>query len=99
MDKFLHLGMDLDEIIRLTTSEPAKFLGRQHELGTLAVGATADITVLEIEELECALTDSHGVTRAGTQRFEVRHVFRAGRQAGILPRPDEQQLHARSAST
>jgi len=96
MDKFLHLGMDLDEIIRLTTAEPAKFLGRPHDIGTLAVGATADITVLDIEEGEFALTDSHETSRAGTQSFEVRHVFRAGRQAGILPRPNEHQLHARA---
>jgi dihydroorotase len=99
MDKFLLLGMDLDEIIRRTTAEPAKFLNRQHEIGTLAVGATADITVLEIEEGEFPLKDSHGVVKTGTQRLEVRHTFRAGCPTGLLPRPVEQHIHARAATS
>ena len=90
MDKFLHLGMDLDEVIRHTTAEPAKFLGRQHEIGTLGVGATADITVLDIEEGEFPLTDSHGEIRNGKRRLEVRHTFRAGRPTELLPRPADQ---------
>jgi dihydroorotase len=93
------LGMSLDEVIRRTTAEPAKFLNRQNEIGTLAVGATADITVLEIEEGEFPLKDSHGVIRNGTQQLEVRHTYRAGRPTGLLPRPVEQHLHARAATS
>jgi dihydroorotase len=99
MDKFLVLGMSLDEVIRRTTAEPAKFLNRQNEIGTLAVGATADITVLEIEEGEFPLKDSHGVIRYGTQQLEVRHTYRAGRPTGLLPRPVEQHLHVRAATS
>lgn len=90
MDKFLHLGMSFDEVIRRTTFEPAKFLSRQQEIGTLAPGAIADITVLDVEEGEFPLTDSHGIVKTGRQRLEVRHTFRAGRQVGLLPRPTEQ---------
>ena len=87
MDKFLHLGMDLPDIIRRTTQLPAKFLRREQELGTLQVGALADITVLELQELESPLTDSEGRVETGRQHLEPTHVFRSGRQTGLQPRP------------
>lgn len=87
MDKFLHLGMKLPDIIRRTTELPAKFLHREGELGTLQVGALADITVLELQDLEFPLTDSEGRVEIGKQHLEPTHVYRSGRQVGLLPRP------------
>ena len=87
MDKFLHLGMGLPDLIRRTTLNPAKFLGRQDEIGTLRAGAVADITVLELTEGEFPLTDSYGNTEIAGRHLEPRLVFRAGRRTGILPRP------------
>lgn len=86
LDKFLHLGMELPEVIRRTTATVARFLGRQDELGTLKPGACADITILELLEGEFPLTDSMGQTETGRWHLEPTHVFRDGRQFGILPR-------------
>ena len=88
MDKFLHLGMSLPEVIRRTTQIPAKFLGREHDLGTLKPGAIADITILEIQDGEFPLVDSEGRIEIGRQHLEPTHVFRSGRQLGVLPRPE-----------
>ena len=87
MDKFLHMGMNLPDIIRRTTELPAKFLQREGELGTLQVGALADITVLELQDLEQPLTDSEGRVEIGKRHLEPTHVYRSGRQVGLLPRP------------
>ena len=87
MDKFLHLGMELPDVIRRTTHLPAKFLQRDTELGTLQPGAQADITVLELQAVESLLTDSEGRVETGTRHLEPTHVFRSGRQSGLLPRP------------
>ncbi|WP_397570559.1 amidohydrolase/deacetylase family metallohydrolase [Schlesneria sp. T3-172] len=87
MDKFLHLGMPLAEVIRRTTQTPAKFLGRQDDLGTLKPGAIADITVLELQEGEFVLEDSEGNREIGRHRLDATHVFRSGRQIGVLPKP------------
>lgn len=84
LDKFLHLGMDLSEVIRRATQTPAKFLGREGEIGTLRPGATADIAVLELQQGEYALTDSEGQVEIGRQHLEPTHVFRAGRQMGLV---------------
>ena len=90
MDKFLHLGMELPEVIRRTTQTPAKFLQRELDLGTLQPGALADITVLELQDVESPLTDSEGRVETGRKHLEPTHVFRSGRQAGLLPRPQAQ---------
>lgn len=87
LDKFLHLGMCVPEIIRRSTATCAKFLGMSEEIGTLRPGACADVTVLEIVEGEFPLTDSEGRTELALRRFEVRNCFRGGRQVGLLPRP------------
>lgn len=87
MDKFLHLGMPLMEVVRRTTQTPAKFMGRESELGTLKPGAIADITVLELQQGEFPLMDAEGHQEIGRQRLEATHVFRSGRQVGVLPRP------------
>lgn len=87
MDKFLHLGMDLVEVIRRTTQLPARFLGREEDLGTLRVGAVADITVIDRMSGSFPLTDSEGNTEMGKEHLEPTHVFRAGCQLRVLPHP------------
>ena len=85
MDKFLHLGMSLPEVVRRTTEIPARFLGRAGELGTLKPGAIADITVLDLQQGQFSLVDSEGSIEIGNQHLEPTLVFRAGDQATVLP--------------
>src|SRR5438034_1989538 len=49
MDKFLAMGMSLDEVILRSTWNPAKEI-QHEELGNLSVGAPADVTVLRLEK-------------------------------------------------
>ena len=85
MDKFLHLGMSLPEVIRRTTEIPAQFLGHAGELGTLKPGTIADITVLDLQQGQFSLVDSEGSIEIGNQHLEPTLVFRAGDQASVLP--------------
>ena len=87
LEKFLHLGMSLPEVIRRSTATCAKWLGLADEIGTLKPGACADITVLELVDAENPLTDSEGITEVAHRRFEVRACFRAGNRVGLLPKP------------
>ncbi len=88
MDKFLHMGMELSEVVRRVTSTPAEVLGMPEEIGTLKPGAFADIAVLEMQEGEFDLTDTFGVTETGHYHLEPRYIFRGGQQVGVLPRPE-----------
>ena len=56
MSKFLCLGISLEDVIRLSTIEPARII-KHPELGSLSVGNTADIAVLEVLKGEFHYTD------------------------------------------
>jgi dihydroorotase len=48
MDKFLAMGMSLDDVILRSTWNPAREVGRE-DLGNLSVGSPVDITVLRLK--------------------------------------------------
>jgi len=50
MTRFLGLGFTLAQVVTMCTSNPARAIGVQGRLGTLAAGRQADISVLEIRE-------------------------------------------------
>ncbi len=58
MSKLLHLGMSFDEVLQRTTSNPAKVVNRIQGLGSIEVGAPADLALLAIEEGDFQLVDS-----------------------------------------
>ena len=68
MSKFLVMGMPLADVIRLSTIEPARVIGRpQH--GHLTVGAAADVAVLRIDEGDFGYLDAFGGVLRGDRRF------------------------------
>jgi len=91
MSKVLHLGLDLPEVVRLSTSAPAAMLGMQDEIGTLREGACADVAVLREEEGEFPLKDCEGVTELLRRRLVAELTVRAGvpLEAADLARRDE----------
>jgi len=58
MAKLMALGFSLKQVIEMATANAARLLGRSNELGTLRIGAAADISVLKIEEREWEAIDS-----------------------------------------
>ncbi len=87
MSKFLHMGMSLEDVILKSTWAPAKAIGREQELGTLRVGAAADLFVFELEEGDFALEDAHlRIERAG-RRIRPVLTVKDGEwiEAGSLP--------------
>ena len=79
LSKFIHLGMSLDDVIRLTTETAAKTMGNGDRLGTLKIGAEADVTIMALEEGRFTFTDSMGVSVQGGQRLRHVRTVRAGR--------------------
>ena len=88
INKFLALGVSLNEALLRVTATPARFLGMEGRIGTLSPGAGADLVVLERHEGDYELADAFDRTMVGHVRLEPRYVFRAGRQVGVLPKPD-----------
>ena len=63
LNKFLYLGLSLEEVIQRATAAPAKVIGRLEGLGALKVGGIADISLLSYEEGRFELVDCHRVTK------------------------------------
>ena len=85
LSKFLLLGLSLDEVLAMATTAPATALGRVGALGSLAVGAEADVTILVLEEGRFELTDSAGTMREARKRLVPVGVIRAGTRIPIAP--------------
>ena len=67
LSKFLALGMSLEQVIAASTIRPAEVMGMQNEIGTLKVGALADVALWELEEGDFTLYDVHMTPRQGRQ--------------------------------
>ncbi len=79
ISKFLLLGMPLPEIIQRTTRNAVETFKFREEIGTLKVGAVADVSVFEIKEGDFTFTDSYRKTRHGRQRLAPVVTVRGGK--------------------
>ena len=79
MSKFLALGMTLDEVLLAATHAPARHAGLAAEgVGTLDVGAPADVAAFELVEGSVAYADTRGGTFHGDRRLRTALTVRAG---------------------
>ena len=90
MDKFLAMGLSLDDVMLRSTWNPAKEIGRQ-ELGHLSPGAVADIAVLRVEKGSFGFVDMYGARLKGTQKLANELTLRDGKvvyDLNGITRPD-----------
>jgi dihydroorotase len=80
LSKFLALGLSLDEVLARATVNSAQSFRELNELGSLRVGAVADVTVLELAEGNFEFVDNYGGTRNGTQKLMTRAVLMGGKR-------------------
>jgi dihydroorotase len=80
MSKCLAMGMPLQEVIYRSTVTPAQAI-RRPELGTLTVGAVADVAVLECLKGDFAYRDCGYGKIEGKDRLQCRMTIRNGRVA------------------
>lgn len=78
LSKFLALGLSLNEVLARATVNSAQSFRELNELGSLRVGATADVTVLELAEGSFEFVDNYRGTRNGTQKLVTRAVVMGG---------------------
>ena len=68
MDKFLAMGLSLDDVIARSTWNPAREI-KQDGLGHLSTGAVADVAVLRLERGRFGLVDMNGARMDSTERL------------------------------
>lgn len=77
MSKFLGLGFSLPEVVAMATAAPARVIGQVPKLGTLQIGAPADLSLLELVEGPVDFVDTRNNKRSGKA-----HLRPAGTIAG-----------------
>jgi dihydroorotase len=80
MSKMLLLGMTLDAVMACVTVNAAKTFRELNPCGSLAVGAAADITLLELGGGGYEFIDNYRNSRSGAQRLLTRGVVMGGRR-------------------
>jgi len=89
LSKFLNLGMSLPDVIARATVRPATVIGRP-DLGTLCVGAPADIAIFHMEIGDFTFYDTMMEPRHGKQRLVNTATYVAGQ---LVPRAPERPSH------
>lgn len=79
LSKFVNLGMSVSEVIERATINPAKVIRRSDDVGSLELGRTADVAVLELMEGDFEFHDVDLVPRKGTKRLYCRLAVCGGR--------------------
>jgi predicted amidohydrolase len=88
MSKFLNLGLSLDQVIEMTTVNPAQAIGEEGRHGDLKVGMPADITILEAVKGIFLFSDGKEA-RICVEPFCWSQGWSSnqGNEAGLLPLP------------
>lgn len=84
MAKFLAIGYNLKQVVRMTTSNAAKAIGVADVTGAISSGMDADLTVLDVVEGNFLFRDTRGEEFRGRQGIRPVLTVRAGRP--VLPR-------------
>jgi len=89
MTSMLALGVPLEQIVPMVTSHAAELLGLTGEIGTLAPGVVADVSVLDDARGRWVLQDNEGTQVIAERMLTPAYCLRAGQQftatAPILP--------------
>lgn len=78
MTELLALGMELGEVVRTVTANPARMLRMEDEIGTLAPGRVADISVLDLLGGEFVLSDNSGIEVVTDKLLQPSFCLRGG---------------------
>jgi dihydroorotase len=81
LSKFLLLGLPVGEVIAMGTANAARAVASFKDLGTLRVGATADVSVLEIREGEFEFVDNDNTKRTGKAKLFATAAIVGGKKA------------------
>jgi dihydroorotase len=89
MTSMMALGLTLEQVVPMVTSNAAHMVGLHEETGHLRVGGVADISVLSDDRGRWVLKDNEGTKVQADRRLEPLFCLRAGQlfraTASILP--------------
>ena len=85
MSKFLHLGMDLIDIVRASSPAPARAFGLGDRFGKITVGFPANLSVIEVVERAEQMFDVEKQSRQVSRVIEARYAVVDGQLYEAAP--------------
>jgi dihydroorotase len=86
---YLELGFSVDDVLRMISITPARFLRIEDRAGSLALGRDADIAVIDLVNGNWEFKDANNVSRVGSQALVPVLTIKSGRViepgAGLHP--------------
>jgi dihydroorotase len=79
MTRFLGLGFTVPQVVTMSTSNPAKAVGIDDRLGSLAVGRQADVSVLDLKDGQWVVYDILGTPLRVDRAFAPYLTLKRGR--------------------
>ena len=80
MAKFMSIGYSLSDVVRATTANAARALGLAGEIGAIAVGRDADLSVIDVVEGDFTFTDTRGQAFTGGYGLAPVRTIKAGEE-------------------
>jgi len=80
MSKFLQYGMSVADVVACNTVNAARMFPAFKDRGTLAVGAPADVAILELRDGSFEFLDNYDQAITGRQRLFARGTILGGTQ-------------------
>ena len=89
MTRFLALGFTFDQVVTMSTENPAKAAGIDNRLGTLHAGKQADLSILDVRDGNWVVYDVLGESRKSDKAVTPVMSVKKGEvfEAGWGPRP------------
>ena len=80
LSKYIHLGYSIEDAVALGSSIPSAAVGLPDNIGTLKVGADADIAIIEHRKGPITFSDADGNERSGAQLLLPVETLRKGKR-------------------
>jgi len=80
MAKFMSIGYPLPDVIKATTVNAARALGLADEIGAIAVGRDADLSVIDVVDGDFTFTDTRGQAFTGRYGLVPVRTIKAGEE-------------------
>jgi len=80
MAKFMAVGYSLPDVIKATTANAARALGLADEIGAIAVGRDADLSIIDVVDGDFTFTDTNGQGFTGRYGLVPVRTIKAGEE-------------------
>lgn len=85
MSRYICMGLSMEEVVRMSTANPAKFMNMENEIGCLSEGAYADVAIFDWIDFKQAYRDWKGTSFVADKLLKPEMTIKAGQIVYCAP--------------